>query len=186
MKTNQPVKKLGKVYLIGVDHRAQWDRNLSLTMKYISYLKEQAQRVSPDLIAEEFSQEALEQPALKLDNVTSTTTQDVAGQYGIKHEFCDWDGQIKEKLKIPSREKLKKQLGIRGPVFEGSEYDKQIKQEEKKYYHKKEEIWLKVIRDEKASNTIFVCGISHLKSFKVLLENNNYEVKILPERFNMA
>jgi len=169
-----PTKKLGKIYLIGVSHNVQWDRSLTRTQGFISYLKQHTEELKPDLIVEEFSKEAREK-----NNIASTTTQDIAEQYGTKHKFCDPDSQQRKGLGIPSHKEIKSSLGISGPVIVSSLQDKQIQEEQRKYHRIKEQFCVDQIKDEIFANAIFICGSDHLESFKSLLEKYKYEVSVL-------
>jgi hypothetical protein len=78
------------VLLVGVDHRIQYT-NLACSpkwrqeiLKFANYLKDQCQQHGVQLLAEEFSEEAL-----LSSNATGCTVCDVATELGLPHLFCD-------------------------------------------------------------------------------------------------
>lgn len=168
-----------KVYLIGVDHFAQWNRESDQTRNFINYLGEQIKQHNISFIGEEFSEEALE-----MNSVKSTTTQDIAKQYGIKHRFCDPDTKTRKELGIPLRQEIKDNLDIKSVVLENSAQDKQIKEEQRTYHPVREQFWLDKIKNEIFEKAIFVCGSEHLNSFKSLLERGGYNIFILNKQSN--
>lgn len=171
------------VYLIGVDHKVQYTNDYTdvlLVESFAQYLKGQAKRLKVTLIAEEFNQEAISKSKAK-----ACTARDVAKKLGIEHRFCDPDCSEREAVGIPSRHKIREQLGL--PPFvkdeQLEEQEKRISEEEKKYWDKREQFWFHKIKDKLHERIIFICGDAHLESFRSLLNNGGYEVKILSKNW---
>ena len=167
------------MYLIGVDHSVQWNDKLSLTKDFKHYLAQKIKELKIGLIAEEFSQEAIE-----INGVKKTTTQEVTNSFNIQHKLCDPDSKKRKELGILLREEVQKKLKIRGPVFFNSEQDKRINKELKKYHFIREQFWVDQIKDELFATILFVCGADHLKSFQSLLLRSGYNTTILTKNFN--
>lgn len=89
------------VYLIGVDHIIQHlderadESKIALVRDFSEYLNEQAKSLRVDLIAEEFSLEALEK-----SNADISTAQYVSKDLGIQHLFCDLTTPERDRLNI--------------------------------------------------------------------------------------
>jgi len=164
-------KSSRQAVLVGVDHTAQWNKDSSESKILKSELTEIVKNHSIDLIAEEFSEEALAG-----NKVKKTVCQDVAKVFGINHKPCDLDSQERKKQNIPLRNEVKSRLNIKGLVLANSQEDKLIEAELRKYDLIREKGWFNKIKNEVAQNLVFVCGSSHLKGFRSILINNGYEV----------
>jgi len=168
------IKKIDNIYLVGVVHNIQCDNNSLENQIFKDYLQQKIKQFVPDIIVEEFSEEALE-----INRTKNTIAQDMAKQQNIEYIFCDPNSEQREKIGIPSRSKIKKELNINGPVYWNSTQDKQIKKEQIKYFPIREKYWIDEIKNKPFSKMIFICGRDHLKSFKILLKKYKYEVYIL-------
>lgn len=73
------------IYLIGVDHSAQWDRTLPQTQEFEKYLKDQCQKLKINLLAEEWSKDC------QKSGYKTTILQDIAGQQEISCVWVDAD-----------------------------------------------------------------------------------------------
>lgn len=82
------------IYLIGVDHTVQHNRNHSKTKEFIAYLEEQIKSEKIDLIGEEWH----EHFSIK-NNVKTSTAQDVATKYGIEYKSCDSHPELEPRKK---------------------------------------------------------------------------------------
>ena len=164
-------KSSKQAVLVGVDHTAQWNKDSPESKILKDKLIEIVRNHNIDLIAEEFSEEALAG-----NKVKKTVCQDVAGVFGINHKLCDFDSQERKKHGIPLRNEVKNQLNIKGLVLGNSQEDKLIEAELRKYDPIREKGWFNKIENEVAQNLVFVCGSSHLKGFRSILINNGYEV----------
>ncbi|KKR84826.1 MAG: hypothetical protein UU32_C0043G0002 [Candidatus Woesebacteria bacterium GW2011_GWB1_41_10] len=61
-------------------------------------------------------------------------------------------------------------------AIEGTEDHSRRKKYEKNYWPIREKYWLAQIHNIIAKNIIFICGFSHLESFKSILTENGYKV----------
>jgi len=160
-----------QIILLGINHVAQWNRNSPKSKALRKKLLEIAKTHGIDFIAEEFSKEAL-----SLNRVKKTICREITELLKINYKLCDLDSKERKKYRIPLRNEVKAQLGIKGLVLADSEEDKLIETELRKYDPIRESYWLEKIRKEDFQNLVFVCGSSHLQGFKSILVNNGYEV----------
>jgi hypothetical protein len=136
------------VYLIGVNHLAQFDapsvkivREERLAFK--AHLLEIIQKYNISLLAEEFSEEA----KMKW-RVSESILEKLGKTEGIEHRFCD-----------PTSIE-KNENGI-----ENDDNDK------------REQFWLSRIKDCKDRNVLFVCGSKHVESFRKKLITAGFVVE---------
>ena len=91
------------VYIVGVNHRIQWwppsprPEWTKRLLEFEEYLAEKCGCLQIDLLAEEFSEEAL-----RGSNSTRSTGRNVANDRGISHRFCDPSKEERENLGIAS------------------------------------------------------------------------------------
>lgn len=72
------------IYLIGVDHIVQHDRSHKETKRFIPYLEDKIISLGIKFVGEEWNEDA------EMIGIFKTTTvQDIARDYKVKHEFCD-------------------------------------------------------------------------------------------------
>lgn len=89
------------VYLVGADHRIQWIPNSpSLEWEgaisgFINFVHEKCDLLGIDLIAEEFSEYAVE-----LNHAQDSTAKRAARETGIPHLFCDPNPHERQELGI--------------------------------------------------------------------------------------
>jgi hypothetical protein len=86
------------LHLVGVDHAVQYTNEYSdreAVSDFARFLKSEAEEHSIGLIAEEFSQEALDR-----SKGIACTCRDVAHKLGIEHRFCDPDYSERAKFRI--------------------------------------------------------------------------------------
>ncbi len=160
------------VNLIAVDHASQWNETLSKKSELRGYLNKIIESCSVDLIGEEFSIEALQ----GLPNSTEATIpQKVAKEFHIRHEFCDPDEKTRERIGYPSQKQLRVKFGLKSAI-EGTKEHSRRKEYEKCFWPIREKYWLAQIHNIIAKNIIFICGSSHLESFKSILTENRYRV----------
>jgi hypothetical protein len=191
------------IYLLGVDHRVQHNRDLSLTKSFVEYLETVAKELNILLLAEEFSAESVFS-----NNVPTSTVQDVAKKLDIEHKFCDLDTKERRKIGYPLnndrschvtkkiRDKIFNQMLLKGKNpkrinfsivgTEEQEYYKRILK--RKYRPTREKFWFFKIKKDLSSGkeTVFICGFKHLKTFRLLLVQKGFEVVILPWRFDLG
>ncbi|MBI3335067.1 MAG: hypothetical protein HY001_01035 [Candidatus Portnoybacteria bacterium] len=171
------------VYLIGIKHEFQHNGhggiNGHVREKFISCLENEIKIHSVFLVAEEFSEEALQK-----SDATISTLKHVADKLKINHFFCDPNTEERKIIGIPSREEIKNTLNIKGPVYENSVDDNRIEEEQRKYHQIRENFWLEKIKIYLKKPIIFLCGLDHLENFKLLLDNKGYETEVLVLQLN--
>ena len=124
------------------------------------------------LIAEELSEEAMQRCGVK-----ESIGQKVAQEFGIEHRFCDPTSEERESLGIPSEAELKERLGL-GRLLNDAEL-RRLDEEKEKYWPIRERFWLDRIRNALGQVVLFICGDSHVDSFRRLLQSEGVEVKVL-------
>lgn len=72
------------IYLLGVDHQVQHQKQTQVSMVFAIYLSKKVKELNIKFIGEEWFEDLL-----KENGVTTTVTQDVAHKYIIEHRFCD-------------------------------------------------------------------------------------------------
>ncbi len=89
------------MYLIGVDHRIQWIPDSSslewerIISVFIEFVREKCNLLGIDLIAEEFSECAVE-----INNGQDSTARRAARELGVPHLFCDPNPRERKELGI--------------------------------------------------------------------------------------
>lgn len=174
-----PTKKLKEIYLVGVNHAVQWNRSSPATVDYMQYLETQIKNLNIDLVAEEFSEEAV-----KRNKVKRTTSDEVSKKLLRKNSFlCDPDEKTREKIGYPTKAQLRQKFGVKSAI-EGTKENKARKEHERTFWFVKERYWLDRIKNF-SQKMIFVCGSEHIKSFSSLLKQQGYVVSILDKKFDL-
>jgi hypothetical protein len=167
------------VYLIGVYHEIQHTNDnteptdLQEVRKFTDYLENEAITHKVTLIAEECSEEIMR------DNEAKTRpVRDIAAILsGVEHRYCDPDRLARKSLGILCRDQIKEKLGLKGYVRRQDE--ERIREEKRKYYPIREQRWFECIKDKLHQPMIFVCGDYHVKPFRALLTQHEYEATII-------
>ena len=169
------------IYLIGVDHiKSQWEYQNGSNKKFVSsftnILRRHVKRLNVTVVAEEFNQECLDQQDVKI-----STAQRVAEEFCIKHIFCEPPAKERIKLGILSKEEISQQLFHKElwQIPDDTLEQQLINGNHQKYFAKREQYWLDKIKDLKEKRILFICGRSHIESFKKLLEEHEFKVSIL-------
>lgn len=170
------------IYLIGVYHNIQHDGNgcadLSVRNKFQVFLMGKVKKYDIVLLAEEFSEEALQE-----HNATAGTLKYGADRLNIKHLFCDPNKEERKIIGILCREKIKSALNIRGGVHADSAEENRIKEKQKEYHPVREMFWFEKISNYLDRNIIFVCGADHVRSFETLLTSKEHKPVVLVENW---
>jgi hypothetical protein len=171
------------LYLVGVNHAMQFksawsqlvDESESVQKKreaFKAHVAEMIDKLDIEILAEEFSQEAKQQPdapaeeafrkkiAAELGTAPEplnyeTVLEQLREAKGIEHRFCDPDSIEKQAL--------------------GIEVDS--KKETESDRRKREQVWLSRIADCKLRRVLFVCGDNHYHAFAQLLATNGFNVQ---------
>ncbi len=165
------------IYLVGVDHRIQHDgiesANLNQRKKFIDYLVSTFKELNISIVAEEFNEDSLEYSYAK-----NSTAKLAVQKNDIKHIYCDPNIKERKEIKIPSEDKICKDLGIKF-IRNNSEDEARIIQEKRKYYIIRENFWLDKLSDSLHKEILIIIGTDHIKSFKKLLNSKNIPCTIL-------
>lgn len=170
------------IYLLGISHNYQWDKNSIEQIVFINYLKTTIQKLNIQIIAEEWSLNTFKEKAYKC--IHSTSVFDIAKEFKVNHAYIDTDREIDKKLGIKRDDDIKKELGIR-------RCEKCMKNEDREMlnklrmpnHRKREQYWLTQINEDLKKEMIFVCGYHHILPFRELLNKQGINSKILPKTF---
>ena len=128
-----------------------------------AYLRELATRTNPKLIAEEFSQQALDGLNAK------STVKLVADELGIEHRFCDPNTAERVKLGLPH------------PFLDHCD-----ESEKRRLQRIRETYWLETLSDMINHDILFICGADHVSSFAQLLLEKGITAQFEDEYFGQA
>jgi len=169
------------IYLLGVDHiKSQWEyqngSNKEFVSPFTNILRRHIKGLKVTVIAEELNQESLDQ-----QGVETSTAQKVAEEFCIKHIFCEPSAKERIKLVILSKEEISRQLLHKElwQIPDDTVEQQLINKDHQKYFPKRERFWLDKIMNLKEEIILFICGKSHVESFRKLLEEREFKVTIL-------
>lgn len=168
------------VYIIGVDHLVQYNGPVPERLRddFRDYLVAFSRTHRIDLIAEEFSNEAL----LEVYHATKDTACEAARILGILHRFCDPEERDMIRLGIPYFAdiigRVKKQRGIDTAFILDDTLRARVREEataiSKSYWHLRETFWYDRIAPDIDSNILFICGHEHTDRFQsIILQHGN-------------
>lgn len=154
------------IYIIGVDHKLQANREISKT--FINYLKEKVKDLEITFIAEEWSKDAS-----KKWNVTTSTVNDFSQATRIEYRACDISEKEHLQKGIRDMKQIRKDLGLENKVYSNPvgeinidklnddvKADREFSQEQRK----REPFWYENIKNKTNENMIFICGLSHIST----------------------
>jgi hypothetical protein len=168
------------VYLIqvsdhNIQHNGNGSANVRLRDKFSDFLKKKVLDLNIVLIGEEFNEDAL-----KGSKGNISTVKNIAEELKIKHRFCEPSIEERKLKNILSRsEILSKKLNIKIEKRLNESEQKILDEEQEKSFAAREEIWFEKIKDVLDKNIGFVCGLSHIQRFRLLLNNKGYKTEIL-------
>lgn len=165
--------------IVGTDHRFQfgagvWFGGKPLTSEseaaFDQMLREVVAAVNADTLAEELSIESLHDVGK-----TESTVQRLARRLGIGHVFCDPDRGERTQLSIRDENE------IRASVMWERRTEDWIKSEILAATRRREEEWLRRIREHGGCNVVFVCGANHVKQFSEMVLRERSRIVIAHE-----
>jgi len=175
------------IYLLGINHKLQWDRNYYNTSLLINYIERKIKKHKIEILAEEFSEEIFKDRFYIEQSINTTSLYDIAVRSMLRHIYCDPDINKRSELGIRRTYIIKKAANIDffkpEKDYSPEEYER-FRRERKIDDDIREMYWLSQITDYKDGNILFLCGIQHLKSFGAKLVNNAFQVKIFNEVFD--
>jgi hypothetical protein len=176
------------VYLLGIDHHLQWNREHPLTAKLIEYLDQKISEHNITVCGEEFFEEILtSDPFYYKKNILTTTVKDLALERKIKHIYCDPNFNDRAQIGIRSHGILRKIVGIPSYKLEKDftkEEHEKLTKESTKDNDAREAYWFNKICGYLDEELVFVCGSQHIKTFSDLLKSKGNNVIVFPERFD--
>jgi hypothetical protein len=173
-------------YIIGVDHLIQYNNGIvpeEIFSEFADYIAEKAHNLNINLIAEEFSEEAL----YNVYCATTAIVKKAAEETGIEHRFCDPEESDRIKLGIPYfaeiRDSIKRKYNIIDKTIPDHALGKKIEKEtadiSKMFWGLREEFWFNRISDCLDRNIIFVCGHEHAERFAALMAQKGATCSII-------
>lgn len=173
------------VYIIGVDHLVQYNGPIpeDLRNEFKEYLVSVSRDIGIDLIAEEFSSEALHD----VYGATIATAFEAAATLGVPHRYCDLEEKDMRTLGIPYfaeiMEAVKRDFGITEKFITDNDLRNRVRLETisraKTYWHLRESFWYDRILPSIDSNILFICGHEHAARFQSLIREHGHECRIL-------
>ena len=157
------------VYIVGTDHEMQHDAPSHRTApdkvqrarrEFQTYLCTLVDRLKIQVIAEEFSQEALN------GRHAESTVRPVADKLGIEHRFCDPNVAEREELGLPH------------PFL-----DHRKEREMPQLNQIREQNWLDRLSDVLHRDIIFICGAKHVHTFFELIRSKGISATVEREHF---
>lgn len=160
------------VHLIGLNHRAQSRRLESVRTDAQDALEQvlrgTIQTSQPVLIAEEHSQEALD------ERQEVSIAKEIALREGIEHRFCDPTQNERRAIGYINGQSLERDIFM-GDAAGISNDEIRLKAraiEMSVYFPIREQFWLERLAGFLGRSVVFVCGNAHIESFGTLLERN--------------
>ncbi len=173
------------IYLVGVDHLVQYNGPVPehLRLEFKKFIIESSRTLGIDLLAEEFSREALEEVYYS----TEATVLDAARILGIEHRFCDPEEHELHAMGIPyyaeAHAQVRKELEISNSFILDEKIRKRVEletaQKVRSYWHLREEFWFDRLMDVLGLNILFICGHEHVERFRDLLLRKGHLCEIL-------
>jgi AbiU2 len=166
------------ICIVGIDHEVQYLDSSSTS--FLKSIQEWAITYDIKIIAEELSQEAIDKEGQARNQPLESTARHAASLLGRQHRLCDPNTSQRANLGIPERSEIAKLLHLRR-----GENEQLIEEESQRYWPVREGFWLDQIRDVLGENLLFICGSSHVESFKALLDKTHGKVVILHRHWNV-
>jgi hypothetical protein len=173
------------VFIIGVDHLVQYNGPVPepLRVEFKEYLVACSREYLIDLIAEEFSREALNE----VYHSTKDTAREASEILGIPHLFCDLEEHHMKMLGIPYfaeiLEGVQTYHGIHQPFILDDHLRNKIRAEaidiSKTFWHLRETFWYNKLSPMIEKNILFICGHEHAIRFQSLLHSHGHACTIL-------
>ena len=157
------------VYIVGTDHdmqhdapsrRAAPDKVQRARREFQAYLYTLVDRLKLQVIAEEFSQQALD------GYNAESTVRPVADKLGIEHRFCDPGATERVELGLPH------------PFLDHCE-----EREKPQLNRIRESYWLDRLSDVLHRDILFICGAEHVHSFCELVRSKGIDAAVEMEHF---
>lgn len=154
---------MNKIFLLGVYHCFQTKE----CTEFLNYVRSFCVHYSINSIGEEMND-----TALCVANRDKSVVKMIADDLWIPHAYCDPDENESNALGILREDKLKLLK------FQNEWTDEEFECRKALSAGMREPIWLERLQKIFIDPMLFVCGISHLKSFSTLLEANGFSFQI--------
>lgn len=186
VEPNQLTRK--PVYLVGItSHESQVDLNDEPNKLFYDLIKSSSVKYNIDLIAEEFSEEALNKRRYK--GARDTIARMVSKELNIGYLPCDPDSDERKKLGIKNGKEIAKELGYKQSerfFVLSPEQAHEVDEREKSYWPKREGFWLSKLTGCSFEKCLFILGAKHIDSFSDLLKIKSYQPKTLERDWGVA
>jgi len=180
------------LYLIGVNHKAQYGTDAVLSARLIKHVRKVVADIKVECLCEELSEDDIE--AL---GFSSSIIERLAEELGLEYIACDPTDAERSRLGIKTGQEIALKMAelqakaldsLRGiGAFPQKEFDK-FQADIQKNERQRERYWLNKIKNKKDTVLVFICGAGHISmhpkstgdGFELLLQKNGWEVNICP------
>lgn len=157
-------------YLVGVDHSVQTQvtgfTDTPAQEEFRACLECAIQEYKPELIGEEFSDDALRVVRKFSKQPVELLTKKIAEAAGVRHRLCDTDLATKARLGYQGQDGWGLLLEALPDSIEHSELQcLKFALEIYKDFPLREQHWLNRLKDSFCKEVIFVCGDGHIETF---------------------
>jgi hypothetical protein len=166
------------IYILGLNHRLQIKPKLKETKELLTFIADKIDALKIDLIAEEFSEEALQRHGIK-----STTVQRFCRRNKMSHIFIDPGPEERTRLGIISRGTVLKESYNRQEYFKPKDYSRFV-EEVKETFKPREKYWFEKIKPNLKKDILVICGWDHMISFSKLLEERSIHCLVIEQVFS--
>ena len=145
---------MNQIALIGTSHSYQFPNSVHASA-FACFIRSALDASNFAVIAEEMSSEALSQKG-----VSRSICEQIANERCLLHLYCDPDNQLRNKLCIQGEN------DIRLDGFFRSRSEEEINRTIEESHGRREQCWLDAILLLDRWPVLFVCGASHIDSFR--------------------
>jgi len=178
------------IYIIGLDHEAQFRRQCERMTEaqelLANRLRDVAKRIRLAFIAEEASEEGMESCS-----ADSSIPKEIANENGLSHIFCDPTNEERRQIAYPHfraiRDAARYRSKMEGDRLSEEEIDTKAQAIEVGcYFPIREKFWIERLGELFGRDGIFVCGDGHVKSFGRLLKGTGIDSTESARRIGMS
>jgi hypothetical protein len=173
------------IHIVGIDHMVQYNGPVPEYIRddFRSFIVRVCRENQIDVIAEEFSEEALRE----VYQAGSETALEAAQLLGIAHRYCDPGSKELAELGIPYFadliEEAKRKYNAPASYMMDREFREKITAyaayRARSYWPIREKYWCDRLGDLLKLNILFICGHEHAERFKSFLLDRGHQCEII-------
>jgi hypothetical protein len=178
------------IYLIGVEHGVQsisvGDEETADHIKYRLCLEQTIDKYRPTIVAEEYSDDALNQSAIVRHRPQEFFTRKITTAKSVNHILCDPGRRIKYSMGYQEHTGWEMQISRLGTRKSPS--DRKLLAaalEVLKDFPLREDYWLRQLKDVLQQEVAFVCGDYHVDTFGARLKDNGTPSQVVERQIGM-